>query len=416
MMKILHTVQSYIPARHGMSEVVRQISERLAAAGHQVVVATSSDPARVEKVINGVQIVEFDISGSITHGIHGEYDRYIQFLLDSDFDIVTNFAAQQWATDLVFPILNRIRGKKVFVPTGYSGLYLPDYQSYFQRMKEWLKGYDRVVYLSDDYRDVNFARKLGLDNGVLIPNGASAEEFLKAPDPNFRKNHGIPDDDLLVLHVSGYVGGKGHLDAIRIFNNARIRNASLLFVCPAFDKDFEFHFRDMPRIIRDWAKAVVLRRPISEMDRLTLIRFLQSLGLFSRNIHFTALPRHEVVNAYQNADLFLFPSQIECSPIVLFECMASKTPFLSTDVGNAKEIVEWSGAGKILPTIVKNDAPNESSPVISASAKMLRAICSDVDLRRTMAESGYRSWQNKFTWEKISKSYDMLYRELTSEK
>ena len=45
-MKILHTVESYLPARHGMSEVVRQVSERLVAKGHEVTVATSTPSAR----------------------------------------------------------------------------------------------------------------------------------------------------------------------------------------------------------------------------------------------------------------------------------------------------------------------------------------------------------------------------------
>jgi TctA family transporter len=62
------------------------------------------------------------------------------------------------------------------------------------------------------------------------------------------------------------------------------------------------------------------------------------------------LTREEIVAAYLAADLFLFPSRIECSPIVLFECLASHTPFLTTDVGNAAEIVSWTGAGELLPT------------------------------------------------------------------
>ena len=58
------------------------------------------------------------------------------------------------------------------------------------------------------------------------------------------------------------------------------------------------------------------------------------------------------VNAFKQANLFLFPSLIECSPIVLFEAMASSTPFLVSDVGNSKEIVKWTGGGELLPTTV----------------------------------------------------------------
>src|SRR5439155_1573804 len=48
-------------------------------------------------------------------------------------------------------------------------------------------------------------------------------------------------------------------------------------------------------------------------------------------------PRNEVLSAYHAADLFVFGSTIECSPIVLFESAASRTPFVTSDCGNAAE-------------------------------------------------------------------------------
>ena len=57
--------------------------------------------------------------------------------------------------------------------------------------------------------------------------------------------------------------------------------------------------------------------------------------------------QREVVEAFFAADLFLFPSLIECSPLVLFEAAAAGTPFIATDVGNSREIAEWTGAGLI---------------------------------------------------------------------
>ena len=59
------------------------------------------------------------LQGSVTEGIRGEADRYVQYIRQQPFDIMTNFAAQQWASDLVFPLLPEIAAKKVFVPTGF---------------------------------------------------------------------------------------------------------------------------------------------------------------------------------------------------------------------------------------------------------------------------------------------------------
>jgi L-malate glycosyltransferase len=410
-MKILHTVESYLPSRHGMSEVVRQISERLVAQGHQVTVATRKDPDRIQKSIAGVNIIEFEISGNITNGIQGEYDRYIQFLLESNFDIVTNFAAQQWATDLALPLLSRIKGKKVFVPTGFSGLYLPEYRSYFSRMKVWLTEYDKVVYLSDDYRDVNYSRVLGLTNGILIPNGASEEEFLIEKDTTFKKRYGIPESDHLVLHLSGYVGGKGHLDAIRIFQKSKIKHASLLFVSPDFGLKFGETIRLSLKRINSFVKSIIKKDQGIELEKLKTIHCLQKVG-FYKKIHFLELSREEVIQAYKNADLFLFPSHIECSPIVLFECMASKTPFLVTDVGNAKEIINWSGGGDIMPTYSLQEGYGLCHPDIALSAQKMRSLLLNYPIRDKMATSGYSAWKEKFTWKIIAEEYERLYREI----
>lgn len=91
------------------------------------------------------------------------------------------------------------------------------------------------------------------------------------------------------------------------------------------------------------------------------------------------------------ADLFLFPSNVECSPIVLFECMASRTPFLATDVGNATEIIALSGGGVCLPTKIARNG--ESRATIRESAPLLEELSEDSERRRSMAESGFRTWK-----------------------
>jgi len=71
------------------------------------------------------------------------------------------------------------------------------------------------------------------------------------------------------------------------------------------------------------------------------------------------LTRIETIAAYREADLFLFPSNIEGgASIVLFESMAASLPFLATDVGSAKEIVSYGG-GVLLPT--EKDVPPEDT-------------------------------------------------------
>jgi glycosyltransferase involved in cell wall biosynthesis len=377
-----------------MQEVVKQLSERLVRLGHDVTVATSSMPERRESVINGVKIKEFSVSGNAVRGFFGDVACYVEFLLRSDFDIVTNFAAQTWASDLIFPILDRLRGKKVFVPTGFSGLHSPAYREYFARMGGWMRQYDMNVFLSDDYRDVNFARQHGVANTMLIPNAAAEDEFLRETNIDIREKLGIPREHLLILVVGNHTGRKGHPEAMAIFSRARLKNATLLIVGnPVF-----------------WGDCNLTCFHESTLFNRSLRRYLDH-----KRILVAELPREETVAAYQAADIFLFPSNIECSPIVLFECMASRTPFLTADVGNAVEIIGWSGSGLVLPTRKEDTSGYGFSHVnIPESALLLERLADDGEERARMAERGLAAWKARFTWEKISQSYESLYQGLLS--
>jgi len=380
-MNILHTVESYYPAVGGMAEAVRQISEELVRLGHKVTVATGKRPEQKEKVINGVRLIQFAVSGKAVFGIQGEAEKYRNFLINSNFDIVTNFAAQQWATDIALPILNRIKGKKVFVPTGFSGFYSPFYRNYYKKMKKWMRGYDMSIFLSGKYRDIEFARKNYIRPLVVIPNGASKEEFLSNTKINIRKDLNVPDDHFLILNVGSHTGMKGHLETIRIFNKAALTKSTLL-------------------IIGKHSKIVSGCYP-----QCQLLKFLSR-----KNILLKDLTRRQTIAAFKAADLFLFTSRVECSPLVLFESMAAKTPFLTTDVGNAKEIVKWSQSGILLPTIINKKGLSRA--LVSESATILKKIFASSERRKIMAQRGFKVWKKKFTWEKIAKQYEALYYSL----
>ncbi len=418
-MKILHTVESYLPAVSGMAEVVRQLSERMAARGHEVVVATGQLPARQSKEIAGVKVAEFAISGNMVNGVTGDVRAYRDFLRHSDFDVVTNFAAQQWATDIMLEVINEVPGKKIFVPTGFSRLTDPRYRHYFARMPVWMNQYDMTVLAGEEYRDAIFARCHDIARKVYIPNGAAADEFLANNALDLLKKLGIPQEHYLLLHVGTHTWLKGHRETMEIFARSAIKNAVLLLVGNC----------------RGGCYPDCLQKSVS----MNKSRGFTETG---KRIILADLSRQETVAAFKAADLFLFPSAIECSPIVLFESMASNTPFLVTDVGNAREIVAWSNGGLILPTIENNDFDDrrgllrrslssfavrmgvcrkEGSPLnglvkadCRKSARLLADVLLDPIRRENLAQSGFSAWRARFTWEKIAAQYEEVYASLVA--
>lgn len=430
-MNILHTVEFYHPSIGGAQEVIKQISEKLAAQGHHVTVATSRLQNRSSLLVNGVYIEEFDIHGNAVNGFDGEVERYQTFLKQGDFDLIVNYAAQQWTTDLAFPILDQLRYKKILIPCGFSRLYSPEYSEYFKEMPDVLRKYDRLVFHANDYRDTNFARQHGLTNITLIPNGASLAEFEQA-ETTFRRRYGIGEHDLVLLTVGSHTGIKGHQLALVAYRQLKTKNAVLVIIGnkPA-PKNWKLHF--LKPLFSPFKHIFQSPRKLSLIPFMNSLKLLMKVliggigpGCFpdckagSRWINLSSMGRKrvilldasraEVLEAYHAADLFIFGSNIEYSPLVLFEAMASKTPFLSLACGNAAEIAQWSGGGLIAPTVQKGNGMVDGDPFVFAHT--IDELLQNHSRLQALGQAGYQSWRERFTWEKIALQYETLYEEL----
>lgn len=386
-MNILHTVEWYWPSVGGAQEVVRQISERLVKRGHSVTVATTLVGNRPGGPINGVHVREFAVSGNEVSGFRGEVSKYQDFLLGGQFDIMMNYAAQQWSTDLVYPLLDRMACRKLLAPCGFSGLYDKKYERYFQDLPYRLSRYDHLVFHSGTYRDIEFAREHGLTRCSVIPNGASEEEF-SSPDPGFRHRYGIPEEIPFLLTVCNHTPAKGHRLVMEAFRLADTGPAVLVVLGKAIGR--------------------LSCRPICRLKGGLMT--LASRGW--KRVLLLDVPRAEALAAYKAADLFVFGSHIECSPLVLFEAVASRTPFISIACGNAEEIAAWTGGGVIVPTTRNGDGTVWAEP--RAVAGMIEELLRDDGGRRNMAEAGFSAWQERFTWDRVADQYERLYQTLVA--
>lgn len=421
-MKILHTVESYSPSVSGAPEVVKQISERLVQRGHTVTVATSSHPDRYSKNINGVHVEEFDIRGNSVDGIQGETERYQSFLRAGNFDIMMNYAAQQWATDLVYPVLDELPYKKIMIPCGFSRLYWPEYEKYFLELSGILHRYDHLIFHANNYRDTNFARQHNLTHWSIIPNGASRAEF-DAVDATFRQRYNIPPDALLLLTVGSHTGVKGHHLVLEAFHRLKVERATLIiignvfgeahwgsgFVRPVLGSIKRGNFSKAASLVFDTALGGIGPAGCISGCRAHT-RWINWRDNGRKKVLLLNPPRADVIAAYHAADLFIFGSNIEYSPLVLYESLASSTPFISLACGNAQEIAAWSGGGVIVPTIQKDQGFVDGNPIVFAH--LVDEIIADAPRRQSLAQAGHNSWLERFTWEKLTADYEALYQSL----
>lgn len=444
-MRILFCCQFYAPSIGGVQEVMRQLAERLAARGHDVMVATTKLTSRDFAVLNGVKVKEFEVAGNQARGLQGIIGAYARFVTSTPFDIVMINAAQQWTFDALWPVLDKIEAGIVLVPCGFSGLYEPAYAGYFDRLPAVLKKFDHLVFNASDYRDIKFTKEHGIDKFSIIPNGASEVEFAVDLDPLFRQRHSIGADDLLFLTVGSFTREKGYLEVVSAFLLADFDGCPATLILngnecrypengSAFTmmRDKVGSYNQVVQEVHESqgfgaACAHVLHGVINKMgiragryatDRKTFREDVQAVidKIHSQGSHkrvlMTDLPRPDLVQAYMNTDLFVFASHVECSPLVLFESVAAGTPFLSVPAGNAVEITEWTGGGVICPASQDERGYTKVDPRMFG--EQWAHLASNRAYLRQLGGVGKQNWAARFTWEKITGQYENVFRKVAT--
>lgn len=427
-MKILFCVEFYYPSIGGAQEVVRQLAEHMVLRGHAVSVATSCVEHRKALTHNGVNIVEFAVSGNSVRGLQGEVRRYQSFLADGEFDVVMFYAAQQWTFDAAWPVMSSIKARRVLVPCGYSALYDEAYRTYFESLPAVLRLMDAVIYHAEDYRDVRFGRLHGLRNDVMIPNGADLDEFDVPREPGFRRQVSATDSALVLLTVGTMTGRKGHLELAQAFSIADFKGRKAVLILNGNVPDDSAKSRSilmqLPDLIREYGWVYAARHSTKMLLKALGIDVGRSRSFQDwvkrinreqrRNKHVVVvdMPRRQLIQAYLNADLFVFASNVEYSPLVLFEACAAGLPFLTVPVGNAQEIVAWTGGGEICEATVDEQGYTHVSPV--TLARRIEEMVANTDELALLGRRAREASKRRFNWQIISAEYECLFARLTT--
>jgi glycosyltransferase involved in cell wall biosynthesis len=361
-MRLVHTVERYAPFIGGAERVVQRVSEGLAARGHDVVVATSGD--RSSEVENGVRVERFPVRGNSARGIRGNAGALLRLVDEVAPDVVFNYAAQTWHADVFGPLADRSRDYQlVLAPCGFSALHDPSYGNYFSRMRAWLPHYDALVFHSREYRDWAFAvaSDAPADAMYVIPNAAD--------DPPARRVRG--DSETVFATVGSHVRSKGHgefVAAVRRIASQTVARG--VVVAP-------------PRLGFDFARGCQPSCFLESLRRDRVIRFVDGRRAGS------------VEAVLATADVFLFPSRIECAPLVIIEAMAAGLPWVSYDVGNVRE----------LPGGIVVDGFEE---LVEAGARLARAP----DERAGLGSAGRDAWRERHRWPDAIDAYERLFLRL----
>lgn len=327
-MKILLTCHSYYPNNDGVQFVTQYLCEGLVKKGHEVQVVTNYYKNRdmvYEEKHNGVKITR--INAFTRHTIHfGEKKKYINLIREfaSKNDIMINVCTQCATTDWLLNELKNIKIPKILylhsiwdfrcrkddfnsIKSLFSKLFCNlRWKMYYDINRNKFKLYNCVTQLHEmDYTTLYFKKKYNI-NSFIMENAAEDVFFDQSIDDSLK----LPQK--YILNVSNYSKRKNQLKCLELFFEADIPDDWTLILIGSQKNKY----------------YIDLKKEYDNLQR-KFKKKKNVLFLFGIN-------RSQISTYVKKAKIYLMTSRWEAFPISIIEAMASKVPFISSDVGIVK--------------------------------------------------------------------------------
>ncbi len=364
-MKIIQVVSYYPPHLGGMQNVAKEISEELFKGGHKVEVYTSDIGCKEGKLKSKNNLkVHYLKSFELAHTpiIPSLFFKLLTIPKDS---IVHLHIAQAFIPEIVY-IASKLKKFSYIAhfhtdvgPSGKLGILLPLYKRIF--LKRVLKSASKIVILNRKYRilinrDYNIFKNI-----VIIPNGVSKKFFIN------KKNTKHEQTNLLFV---GRLSIEKNIPKL-------IKAASLL------------KSKAILNIVGDGEKKIEIEKYISSNNVKNVILHGKING-------------KDLINFYQNTDIFLLASDYEGLPLVLLEAMASGTSIIASDVIGIREIIGDAG-------ILINPPTSENF------ARAIDNLIENKKLINTLSKRGRKKAKN-YDWNKIVEKFEDVYQSVKEAK
>ena len=307
-MKIAQICPRYSPDIGGVETHVKEISERLVKAGHDVEVITTDPTGKLKKqeIINGVKVTRFR---SFAPG-NAYYlaPQIYTYLKKHDYNII--HAHSYHAFPAFFASLGRHNAKFVFTPHyhrhGHTAFRDLLHKPYRFLGKIIFSRADSVICVSEYEKklvesDFEVAAKT-----VKIPNGLNLKEFKDFRQPGKSSNKDSGREKLLL-----YVG--------------RLEEY----------KGVQYIIQSLPEL-KGFRLKIIGKGPYEAELR----NMAKSFGVEERVEWLKDLSRKELLECYADADIFLMLSSHEAYGITVAEALAAGTPCIVAKGSALEEFVD----------------------------------------------------------------------------
>ena len=403
-LRIVHVTPSPYPSVGGSELYVQEISERLAARGHEVYVFARADrPGAVRSPAEGPRVLRFVPKPRLSDGLDrlarmpGGYR--LQRLVFSDAfrehlgqlwpgamaaalrlrpDIVTTV---NWAARAVAWQFLPIRSVGRFRLVGLPLLHTEDsHWNAWTRgtdLSALVAGYDALLALTGHEADI-LRRRGGLAAKIgVVGAGVDPLPFERGDGEAFRRRHGLGSSPLV-----GFVGrmhpGKG---VIRLIEAMRIVWRS---------------FEDA-RLLLAGARFTPSRREEQEFGAV-----FDGLGPEDRAriVHLGAFEERDKPDLYDAMDVFAMPSVVDSFGIVFLEAWLRRKPVVGGRTPALSQVIAEGQDG----LLADPHTPQEIADSIVALLK-------DPEMGRRLGEAGRAKVLERFTWDRVTDRIEAFYQQ-----
>lgn len=371
-MKIIQTPARFYPCIGGVENYVYCLSKELVKLENEITVICANEPyGRKEELIDGINVKKLSYVGKIANT---NMTHQLPFtLLKEDFEIIHTHIPTPWSADWS-NMISKFKKKPLVVTyhndiigNGTSNFIAKIYNS--TALKSLLNTADKIIITQQNYLQSSPHLRKYEDKIEVLPNGVDITKF-KPLNVNRQENTIFFLSVLDEFHE--YKGLDYLLNALKLVK-MEIPNVKLII----------------------GGKGALLDHYNKIADDLDLKENVEFHGF---------IPEEKIVEYYNKYSVFVLPSissKQEGFGIVVLEALACETPIIGTEIIGVAADVKKNNAGVIIPP--KN---------IDELAKAIIKILTNNFASREMGINGRKLVEEKYTWAKIAKMVQTVYKEL----
>ena len=305
----------------------------------------------------------------------------------NEYDIV-HFHALNWGI-LLSPLILHSLGKKVIYTMSLFGNDNPSFLINQPRGRlhvALLRLFDGVIGISPALTED--ARKYSLHNVICLPNFMAVPQLEKTPTPDSRaaarSNLHIPPDKQVLLFVGSMINRKGVDIVVDVFLSLAEKYPDLWLVMVGAQNKTELTYIDDTYVSQQKTK-------------------ITRAGHDNRCI-WVGLSKEQttLVNYYNAADIFLFPTRNEGLPNVLIEASYAELPLVASHLSGSTDTVVRNGENGYLISVDDTEGFTNS----------INVLLSNPNLRASMGKKGRQRACELFGFDQYCKRLKEFYIEI----